>query len=151
MQHKRKKVSRKRGSETHGHGSSKKRRGAGHRGGKGKAGSGKRGDSKLMRITGGRKDYLGKHGFTPVNRKIVKTVNINHIQQKLDTLLSEEKIEKQKDSYVIDLDKLGYDKLLSKGEVTSKLKIKVKKASSSVIDKVKKAGGEVILSEKKSE
>ena len=50
-----------RGSKTHGCGSMKKRRGAGHRGGRGAAGSGKRGDAKKPSIWGGR--YFGKHGF----------------------------------------------------------------------------------------
>ena len=39
-----------RGSKTHGCGSMKKRRGAGHRGGRGAAGSGKRGDAKKPSI-----------------------------------------------------------------------------------------------------
>ena len=38
-----------RGSKTHGCGSMKKRRGAGHRGGRGAAGSGKRGDTKKIK------------------------------------------------------------------------------------------------------
>ena len=50
-----------RGSKTHGCGSMKKRRGAGHRGGRGAAGSGKRGDAKKPSIWGG--TYFGKHGF----------------------------------------------------------------------------------------
>ena len=69
MQHKKKKVIRKRGTETHGHGSSKKRRGAGHKGGRGKAGSGKRGDAKIMKVTKGNKNYLGKHGFVSKRKK----------------------------------------------------------------------------------
>jgi large subunit ribosomal protein L15 len=151
MQHKRKKVTHKRGSETHGHGASKKRRGAGHRGGRGKSGSGKRGDAKLMKITRGKKKYLGKHGFTSVNPKKLKTVNVDHLHQKLDSLLSEKLIEKEKDLYIIDLNKLGYDKLLSKGKIHNKLKIKAKKVSKKVIKKIEKAGGEVIVLEEKKQ
>ena len=61
---KRTKLSRYRGSHTHGCGSKKKRRGAGHKGGKGMAGSGKRADQKkptILKLYGN--DYYGRRGF----------------------------------------------------------------------------------------
>ena len=53
-----------RGTSSHGWGSKKKHRGAGHRGGKGMAGSGKRADQKkptILNLYGN--DYYGKKGF----------------------------------------------------------------------------------------
>ena len=62
---KRKKVTRYRGSKTHGGGAKKKRRGAGNRGGRGMGGSGKRADSKKPSLWGAK--YFGKHGFVSLN------------------------------------------------------------------------------------
>ena len=149
MRHKSKK--RKRGSQTHGHGSCKKRRGAGNRGGRGKAGSGKRGNAKLMKITGGSKKYLGKHGFVPPNQKNVKEINIEHIQEKLGTWINKGSVNKKGDIFIINLTELGYDKLLSKGTVKNKFEIKVNSASENVVSKIEKAGGKVELNVDKKE
>jgi len=146
MQSKRKKRSRIRAAKpTSGHGHKKKNRGAGHRGGRGKAGSGKRGSTNLMQLTSG-KDFLGKHGFTSLKNK-EKTINLSEIQKSLFGLVDEGLIKKTKDVYEIDLIKLGYDKLLSKGNITYKLNIKVKKATPNAVSRVEKAGGKVEIVE----
>jgi len=53
-------------------------------------------------------------------------------------------VAKEKDTYIIDSEKLGFDKLLSKGKVERKLKISVPYATEGAIEKVKAAGGEVV-------
>ena len=63
---KRKKSTRQRAGTTHGYGSMKKHRGAGHRGGRGASGTGKRADSKKPSIWK-QTDYFGKHGFKKKN------------------------------------------------------------------------------------
>ena len=137
---KRKKFSRQRASHTHGWGSKKKHRGAGNRGGRGMAGSGKRGDA-LKTLYWKDKKYFGKYGFKKKGiKKEVKAVNIDYIESNLDKFL---------DGGIIDLGKLGYNKLLGNGKVKSKLKIKVDSASSKAIEKIKKAGGGVVLAIKK--
>ncbi len=45
----------------------------------------------------------------------------------------------------VDLTKLGYTKLLAKGNLNTPLKITVAAASRGAIEKVKNAGGDVIL------
>jgi large subunit ribosomal protein L15 len=142
MHTKRKKRSRIRAAKvTAGHGHKKKNRGAGHRGGRGKAGSGKRGEFKLMKLTQGKK-YLGKHGFNKI-KKEVKTINLQTIQEKLPSLVNSGKAKIIKDTYEIDLTTLGYDKLLSKGQIDVKLNITITKASNNAISKVEAAGGKV--------
>lgn len=139
---KRKKFSRQRASHTHGWGSKKKHRGAGNRGGRGMAGSGKRGDA-MKTLYWKDKKYFGKHGFKKKGvKKEINAINICDIEEKLDRFLKEG---------VVDLGKLGYNKLLGSGKVTKKLKIKVDSASAGVVEKVKKAGGEVILGAVKKE
>ena len=140
-----------RGSKTHGWGSMKKHRGAGSRGGRGMAGTGKRGDAKKPGIWKDKK-YFGKHGFKrPKKITIgVKAINLKTIEQNLESLLLKKLVEKKNDFYVIDLKKLGFNKLLSTGKVTKKFSIKCEYASNKAVDKIKKAGGSIILEEKKA-
>jgi large subunit ribosomal protein L15 len=61
-------------------------------------------------------------------------------------LLEQGKAVKEGALYVIDLEKLGYEKLLGSGVVAPKLKILVGCCSAQAAEKVKAAGGEVVLS-----
>jgi len=148
---KRKKSSRQRGSKTHGWGAMKKHRGAGHRGGRGNAGSGKRGDAKKPSLWKNKR-YQGKFGFKKKNVKVeVKAINVSYFDDKLDNLLNKKVIKDNKGVYEVDLQKLGYNKLLSSGNVRQKYKITARFASKKAIEKVKSAGGEVVLPEFKQE
>ncbi|MBU3941965.1 MAG: 50S ribosomal protein L15 [Nanoarchaeota archaeon] len=139
-----------RGSQTHGWGAKKKHRGAGSRGGRGMAGTGKRGDAKKPCIWKDTK-YFGKYGFTRPNKIVIKikAINLKTIEQRLESLLSKKLIEKKNDSYVVDLKKLGFNKILSTGKITKKFNIKCDYASKKAVDKIKKAGGSIVLKEKK--
>ena len=141
---KRKKSSRYRASMTHGKGSKKKRRGSGNKGGKGMAGTGKRSDNKKPSIWKNTR-YFGKHGFTSKNNKDIKAVNIVYIEENIIKLSSLGLINKEGDAFSMDLEKLGFNKLLSDGVITNKYKIKVPYASKKAIEKVKESGGEVII------
>ncbi len=140
---KRKKVSRLRGSMTHGWGAKKKHRGSGNRGGKGMAGSGKRSDSKKPSIW--KENYFGKHGFTSKRARNINAVNISYLDENILKLNSQKLANKENDFFSIELEKLGFNKLLSKGRVSNKYKIKVPYASKKAIEKIKSNGGEVIL------
>ena len=139
-----------RGSKTHGWGAMKKHRGAGSRGGRGMAGTGKRGDAKKPSIWKDKK-YFGKYGFKRPKKITIKikAINLKTIEQNLEPLLLKKLIEKKNDSYVIDLKKLGFNKLLSTGKITKKFDIKCEYASKKAIDKIKKSGGDIVLEEKK--
>ena len=129
-----------RGSKTHGCGSMKKRRGAGHRGGRGAAGSGKRGDAKKPSIWGG--EYFGKHGFTSRFKKL-NIINFKEIEIKLPQLIKKRLAKENKGIFEINLTQLGYDKLLSTGKITKKLNLKIKSFSKSAAEKIKNAGGKL--------
>lgn len=137
MINKRKKSVRYRGSKTHGCGSMKKRRGKGNKGGSGRAGTGKRADQKKPSVW---KEKTGNVGFTPHNVKLkIKSINTAKVQKLISSgLLKEEK-------GIYDLGKLGYNKLLGKGQIVKGVKIKVLKSSKKVVEAVKKDGGEIIL------
>ena len=108
----RRKTSRQRGSFTHGWGSKKKHRGAGHRGGKGMAGTGKRGDVKKPHIWKNKR-YFGKYGIKNKSQteKIIP-LNLADIEKKINTWLDEKLITEDKGVFVIDSSKLKFNKVL---------------------------------------
>lgn len=137
-----KKITKQRGSQRYGHGRIKRK--AGSRGGKGHAGIGKRGKSKKPKFSqSGR--TMGKFGFTKHNAKTDTIINLKDLDVKLNTWVDKNEIKKEGDSYVLDLGKLGYTKLLSTGKVTKKLNITVAKATKKTQEKVTQAGGQVTL------
>ena len=139
----RKKNDRQSGSKTHGWGAKKKHRGKGHQGGAGMAGTGKRADSKTPSIW--KEDYFGKYGVVSKTPKVrIDAVNISYIEEHLDNLISKNLVKKENGFYYIELDKLGFNKLLGDGRVSLKFKIKTPYASKAAIEKVKEVGGEVV-------
>ncbi|MDP7116583.1 MAG: uL15m family ribosomal protein [Candidatus Woesearchaeota archaeon] len=139
----RKKNSRQRGTKTHGCGSMKKRRGKGNKGGSGRAGTGKRADQAKPSVWNS--SYFGKHGFHKKNTIKEKTINI------IDLEFRDALSKKEQDTYTVDLTAAGYTKLLSRGKVSKKFKITVKRASKKAIDKIQQAGGVVELLTKKAQ
>jgi len=134
---KRKKSRKKRGKERKLGG---KRRGAGSRGGRGRAGLGKRAKHKKFSYLG----ELGKRGFTSIKKlkKPGKEISLTEV-----TKLIEEEIRKGKEGEIyLDLEKLGYTKLIS-GSLNTygrKVILKIRKCSKGAIEKVKSLGGEVV-------
>jgi len=87
-------------------------------------------------------DYFGKKGFTSPKslKRVIKTINVG----KLDDIASQLSTEKEKDRFFVDLENLGYTKLLGTGKVTRPLTIKVASCSETASQKIKDAGGEVL-------
>ena len=66
-------------------------------------------------------------------------------EDNLENLSSQNLAIKENGFFLVDLKKMGFDKLLSKGEVKNKYRIKAGYASKNAVEKVKEAGGEVLL------
>lgn len=152
--HKKGKVHKMRGTQTHGWGAKKKHRGAGNRGGKGMAGSGKRADQKkptILKLYGN--EYFGRHGFNRPQKLLIKikAINLDNLQSKLDFYVEKKLITKEKDMYVVDLEKLGYQKLLGGGKINTKLKVSAPYFSSQAVKKIEDAGGIVVKEDVSSE
>ena len=132
-----------RGSRTRGRGK-KAGRGAGMRGGRGNAGLHKH---RFMWLLKNDRDHFGRHGFKRHKSisKQPRIINLFTLQDMLPTFLEKNLAKKRGDAIIIDLGKAGFDKLLSKGTVRHKLKIKVKNATANSIEKIEKAGGLVKL------
>ncbi|PTD94297.1 50S ribosomal protein L15 [archaeon SCG-AAA382B04] len=126
-----------RGSNTHGKGSGKESRGAGHKGGRGKTGGQKHEKYPQKK--------WGKSGFKRPQKLVEEKeiVNIGEIDQIIDYLLQREIAEEREDYIYVDVEKLEADKVLGKGKVTNKLKIEAEGFSSKAQQKIEQAGGKV--------
>ncbi len=140
----RKKNSRMRGSKTHGGGSMKKRRGAGHRGGRGKAGSGKRGDAKKPVYWKDTK-YFRKKKFTVPNKKETLSITLKSLDTNLNDWVKNKKASLKEGSYEVNLQNLGYNKLIGTGEVKNKIVVHVNKATLKAKEGVESLGGKIVL------
>jgi large subunit ribosomal protein L15 len=131
-----------RGSRTHGRGK-KAGRGAGLRGGRGNAGLHKH---KWISIVKYCPDYFGHHGFkrpqSVVYSKI--TMNLSEVEQFLPSLSKNGFAEEKGGKWTVDLAKMGVDKLLGSGRISTPLTIKVAEASATAQEKLKEAGGNLI-------
>ena len=132
--------------KTHGWGANKHRN-SGMRGGYGNAGSGKKSDSKKP-SNWSRDDYFGKHGFTTQRPgECICAINLRDVEDKLPVWLQEKHAKQEAGMIVLDLDQLGYNKLLSTGKLTKKIRITVAKAAAGAQEKIKAAGGELVVKE----
>ncbi|QQG39883.1 MAG: uL15 family ribosomal protein [Candidatus Aenigmatarchaeota archaeon] len=124
-------VRKKRGSKWHGWGGKKKHRGAGSRGGHGFAGSISHNLIWASRVA---PDRMGKHGFSRPQKVLTfsRAANVGDIERLA------------KGSKDVDLNALGFGKLLSKGFITKPVKVTVKACSPGAKEKIEKAGGSVI-------
>ena len=120
----RKKSTKMRGSKTHGYGAKKKHRGKGNKGGFGYAGSHKHKWSHIVKYE---PDHFGKKRLTGLYRK-EKTINLFEL----------EKMGEQ-----VNLDKMGYTKLLGTGKITHKVDVVVRKWTKRAEEKIKELGGSV--------
>jgi len=145
------KKKRQRGSRTHGGGSHKNRRGAGHRGGRGAAGR----DKHEMH----NHPPLGEEGsgFTPPEKvqDEVLTVDLRSIDEDAPLLAAEGLATETADGYRIDARELVDDghqadvvKVLGDGQVRNELAVVADAFSASAREKLAGAGGEAVESER---
>jgi large subunit ribosomal protein L15 len=127
----RKKVSRMRGSHTHGWGAKKKHRGAGSQGGRGQAGMLKHKKSWMLMHD---PNHFGNIGFTIPKAKEVRAVTLKDLDMFAKKLGKTE----------VDVSELGFDKVLSTGKLTQALTIKAKKFVEKAKQKIEEAGGKAI-------
>lgn len=138
MPHKLRKIRKKRGSRTQGYGRVGQHRKSGSKGYR-KAGRHKHGWSYVIRYE---PDYFGKKGFTSpksLHRK-ENTINLGE----LDEIAEKIATKKEKAKLFVDLESLGYTKLLGTGKITKPMVVKVSSYSKLAAEKIKEAGGEIL-------
>mgnify|MGYP002338668267 CR=1 FL=1 len=145
MSRKNKKSRSKRGSRTQGQGNHRKNRHSGNKGGKGDAGSDKYHYLKVMKKN---PRYFGKHGFKPPSlEENDEIINIGELDEYSEELLEEGLAEEDGDQIVIDVSKLGFDKVLGSGKVSKPLKVIAEGFSESAKEKIEDSGGTPVQGE----
>jgi large subunit ribosomal protein L15 len=143
------KKKRQRGSRTHGGGTHKNRRGAGHRGGRGRAGRSKHEFHNY--------EPIGKHGFKRPESATDDVVEVTLQELDEDAVLyaAEGIAEETDDGYRIDARDVvddGYEadvvKVLGDGQVRNVLSVVADAFTASAVEKVEAAGGSADLSER---
>ena len=146
------KKKRQRGSRTHGGGSHKNRRGAGHRGGRGAAGRDKHEFHNY--------EPLGKSGFTRPEKvqPEVETVDVRELDEDAALLAAEGVAEEAGDGYHVDARDVVEDghevdvvKVLGAGQVRGELAVVADDFSETAREKLEAAGGSAELSDRGEE
>jgi large subunit ribosomal protein L15 len=143
LPHKDRKVRKQRGSRTHGYGQIGQHRAGGGRGGHGKAGYDKHKWTYVLKYD---PTYWEKKGFVStrtLGRK-VNVINVGKLDDLADKLDSEKKLERKDKKIFLDLESLGYDKLLGTGEIIKPLLVKVASYSEAASRKLEEAGGQIL-------
>jgi large subunit ribosomal protein L15 len=145
LPHKKRKVRKQRGSRTHGYGQIGQHRNGGGRGGHGKAGFDKHKWSYVLRYD---PTYWEKTGFVP-GKTLGKAniINVGELDDLVDQLESEKKLENREKKIFLDLEDLGYDKLLGMGKISKPVLVKVASYSEAASKKLEDAGGQILKEE----
>jgi len=140
--HKSRKTRKKRGSRTHGWGQIGQHRKASVKGGR-KVGRHKHLWTYVIKHE---PKYFGKKGFTsPKSLKgEVDVINVVQLDELVDKLSIEKQLQKKTGKAFLDLEKLGYHKLLGAGKITQAVTVKALSYSEGAARKVKEAGGQIL-------
>ena len=74
---------------------------------------------------------------------MLNTINVGELSQLAEKLLAQNKVKEESGKIAIDLNELGYEKLLGGGKATRSLAVRVSKYSESAAKKIQEAGGEI--------
>ncbi|MBA7506176.1 hypothetical protein ES706_04857 [subsurface metagenome] len=143
---KRRKVRRQRGRRTYGRGCSKRGRGSGEKGGTGLSGGHKQKWSYMLRYM---PKHFGKHGFTrpPELKREINAINVGELDERLDEFLQQGIAKREEERIVIDIGKLGFERVLGGGHVTRPIEVVAKEFVGSAKRKLEEAGGKAIAGE----
>jgi large subunit ribosomal protein L15 len=131
-----------RGSRTHGRGK-KAGRGAGKHGGTGNAGLHKH---KAMHMLKYMPDHFGRHGFKRPQKMVCAkvTMNVSDLEEKMEGFLKDGYAVKEGKAITVDLTKMGVDKLLGSGQISTALEVMVVDCTETAKHKVEEAGGHIL-------
>jgi large subunit ribosomal protein L15 len=141
VERKRRKKNKVRGERTHSKGGTKNSRGAGTRGGRGNAGSNKHKFHSLNRVK------PIKYRLKTQGKKVV--ITLGSLSGMIDKLLEKGKVIEENGMIVVG-PKSGYTKILSQGNTSRKLLVKID-SSKEAAEKIRDAGGKIEFKRKGSE
>jgi len=91
---------------------------------------------------------IGTTGFTPINPKDQRTINVGDLSLGLAELVEQGKAKQSGQKFEVNLGEIGYTKLLGTGNISKPLRVIVAECSERASAKITEAGGEVVLPEK---
>jgi len=136
-------VRKQRGRSTYGRGCRKRGRGSGEKGGKGLSGGHKQKWPYMLKYM---PEHFGKHGFIrPLAvRREIGAINVGELDERLDELLQQGIAKREEERIVVDVRKLGFERVLGGGHVTHPLEVIAKEVVESAKRKLEEAGGKAI-------
>ena len=142
MPHKLRKVRKKRGSRTCGYGQIGQHRKGGSKGER-KAGRHKHGWTYVIKYE---PEYFRKKGFTSLKERSrkINVINVGELDELADKLSVGGRLERKGEKIFLDLEKLGYDKLLGMGKITKPMLVKVASHSEAAAKKIEEAAGQIL-------
>jgi len=136
MPHKLRKIRKKRGSRTQGYGRVGQHRKSGGKGGR-KAGRHKHGWSYVHRYE---PDYFKKKRLKSLmDKSEIRIINLKELEE-----IALQKASKGK-KVTLDLEKMGYDKLLGSGKISIPVSVKISAWSKAAQKKIEAVGGEILM------
>jgi len=136
MPHKLRKIRKKRGSRTQGYGRVGQHRKSGSKGRR-KAGRHKHGWSYVHRFE---PDYFKKKRLKSLTDKSeIRIINLKELEE-----IALQKAKKGR-KVTLDLEKMGYDKLLGTGKISVPVSVKIPAWSEAAQKKIEAAGGEILM------
>jgi len=137
MPHKLRKIRKKRGSRTQGYGRVGQHRKSGSKGRR-KAGRHKHGWSYVHRYE---PDYFKKKRLKPLRDKSeIRIINLKELEE-----IALQKAPGKGRKVTLDLEKMGYDKLLGTGKISIPVSVKISAWSEAAQKKIEAAGGEILM------
>ncbi|MCS7112277.1 MAG: 50S ribosomal protein L15 [Ignisphaera sp.] len=136
------------GYRNRGWGSIGQHRKSGSRGGRGAAGMHKH---KWSWIVKNYRDWFGKRGFTPRSPSStpkLNEVNVSQVEEIVNKMVKMGTAVMEGNKIVVDLSRMGINKLIGYGKITRPVKVIVCSASKKAVEKIGEIGGEVIILEK---
>jgi large subunit ribosomal protein L15 len=91
-------------------------------------------------------DYWGKRGFRSIQslQRKINVINVGNLGMLAEKLEAQNQLERKDGKILLDLDKLGYTKLLGTGNVTTPILVKIHAHSASATKKIEAAGGQIL-------
>ena len=142
MPHKLRKTRKKRGSRTFGYGRVGQHRKTSSKGMR-KPGKHKHGWTYVIKYE---PDYFGKRGFTSPRslRRKENVINVGELEELVEKLADAGTVNEKDGKPFVDLEKLGYTKLLGDGKVTKPLLVKIAVYSKTAAEKLQRVGGQIL-------
>ncbi|AFZ70892.1 ribosomal protein L15 [Caldisphaera lagunensis DSM 15908] len=90
-------------------------------------------------------NWFGAKGFVPIRNRLLHKKNTITLRELDQIAFKLRNTNVEGDKVVLNLNEMGYDKLVANGKIYEKVKVIVKEATKKAIERVKEAGGEVIV------